>query len=357
MNGIGLAEAGRLPDLLIRAGIRRLLRDRLTELAAPGCEQAQRDRETFLAEARRGPIALVPELANDQHYEVPADFYEHVLGPHRKYSSCLWPEGTLDLEDAEARMLDLTCRRAQIQDGMDVLDLGCGWGSLSLWIAETFPMCRVMAVSNSKSQREHILRACEDRGLANLEVRTADINDFDPERCFDRIVSVEMFEHVRNHELLLSRIAGWLRPDGRLFVHHFAHRTETYPYEDRGDDDWMARHFFSGGMMPSDDHLLRCQQDLVVDAHWRVSGVHYQETSEAWLRNLDAARGRVMPILAETYGAAESERWFQRWRLFFLACAELFGYRDGNEWWVTHLRFRPREVSAAAETSVEEAGA
>jgi cyclopropane-fatty-acyl-phospholipid synthase len=353
--GIELAEAGWLPDTLIRAGIRRSLRDRLAEIAEPGCEQAQRDREAFLAEARRGPIALVPELANDQHYEVPAAFYELVLGHHRKYSSALWPEGTVDLDHAEAQMLDLTCRRAELVDGMDVLDLGCGWGSLSLWIAEEFPASRVMAVSNSKSQREHIQRECDRRVLDNVEVRTADINGFDPGRSFDRVVSVEMFEHVRNHERLLGRIAGWLRPEGRLFVHHFAHRTATYPYEDRGDDDWMARHFFSGGMMPADDHLLRFQQDLIVDAHWHVSGQHYQKTSEAWLLNLDEARERVMPILRETYGASEAERWFHRWRIFFLACAELFGAHGGDEWWVTHLRFRPR--ATAARTNEAGAGA
>ena len=344
LSGIELAESGRLPDTLIRIGIRRLLRERLAEIADGGCEGSRDRHERFVREACSGPIALVPELANDQHYEVPAAFYEAVLGAHLKYSCGYWPAGTVDLDASERAMLALSCERAAIRDGMRVLDLGCGWGSLSLWIAEQYPACSVLGVSNSKSQREHILGRAQQKGLSNLEIVTADVNEFDPDRRFDRVVSIEMFEHVRNHALLLSRIARWLDDDGRLFVHHFSHRSESYPYEDRGDGDWMARFFFSGGMMPSDDHLLYFQDELVAERHWRVSGQHYQKTSEAWLRKLDAAKTEVLPVLADTYGAADAERWFQRWRLFFLACAELFGYRRGNEWWVTHLRFRKPEA-------------
>lgn len=343
MLGIQLAETGWLPDGVVRLGIRRMLRERLAEIAETDCEAALEKQQRFLAELREGPIALLPDLANQQHYEVPPDFFHHALGPHLKYSSALWPAGVETLAEAEEQMLDLTCRRALLQDGMRVLDLGCGWGSLTLWIAKRYPDCRVLAVSNSKDQREHIQKRRDRSGLRNVEVVTADVNAFEPDRRFDRVISVEMFEHVRNHPLLMQRIARWLDPGGRLLVHHFCHRSASYAYEDRGESDWMARHFFSGGIMPSGDHLLHCQDDLVMERQWRVGGRHYQRTCETWLRNLDAARAEVLPILAKTYGADQAERWLQRWRLFFLACAELFGYRDGNEWWVTHLRFRPRE--------------
>jgi cyclopropane-fatty-acyl-phospholipid synthase len=226
---------------------------------------------------------------------------------------------------------------------MTVLDLGCGWGSLSIWVAERYPRCRVLAVSNSKPQREFILKRCSERKLENVEVVTSDINHFDPARRFDRVISVEMFEHIRNYEWLLGRIAGWLEPGGKLFVHHFAHRERAYPYEAEGDDDWMARHFFSGGIMPSDDMLLHFQRDLVVDRKWRVNGMHYKQTAEAWLHMQDVQVDVLLPILAKVYGEGQAQLWFERWRLFFLACAELFGYRGGNEWWVTHVLMSLRE--------------
>ena len=239
-------------------------------------------------------------------------------------------------------MLALTCERAEVADGMRVLDLGCGWGSLSLWLAERHRNVRILAVSNSKLQREFILARCATLGLDNVEVVTADVNSFAPDRRFDRVVSIEMFEHVRNHELLLSRIANWLEPDGKLFVHHFAHRERAYPYETTGEDDWMGRHFFSGGIMPSHDQLLHCQRDLLVERRWRVGGIHYQKTSEAWLARQDERRSEILPVLAGVYGESDAKLWFHRWRLFFLACAELFGARGGNEWWVTHVRMAPR---------------
>lgn len=342
MPGIRLAEAGLVPDPIVRVGIRRMLARRLREVTQPGCEQAREANARFLETLRRGPVAAVPQLANEQHYEVAPAFFQEVLGPRLKYSCGLWPErgGTLDV--AEEAMLALTCERADLHDGMTVLDLGCGWGSLSLWIAERFPRCRVLAVSNSKLQGEFIRARAAERGLDRLEVRTADVNTFEPEDRFDRVISVEMFEHVRNHELLLARIARWLAPDGRLFVHHFAHREYAYPYEVKDDDDWMARHFFSGGIMPSDDLLLYVQRDLAVERHWRVGGRHYQRTAEAWLQRLDARHERVLPTLAEVYGPDAAALWLRRWRLFFLACAELFGFRGGNEWWVTHVRLAPR---------------
>ncbi len=345
MLALSLAESGLLPDPLLRFGIRRLLRRRLRAL---GQEDATvRAAElAFRAARRASPIAPLPELAKAQHYEVSPAFFERVLGPRLKYSCSLWEPGTGDLAAAEEAMLDLTAARAQLADGMRILDLGCGWGSLSLWIAERHPNSRVLAVSHAKSQREFILARCAERGISNVEVVTADVNHFIPDRRFDRVVSVEMFEHVRNHELLLSRIASWLEPDGRLFVHHFAHRTRCYPYETSGDDDWMGRHFFSGGMMPSDDLLLHCQRDLVVEEKWRVGGLHYRKTCDAWLARQDASHEALLPILAGVYGHPAAELWYQRWRLFFLACSELFGHRRGGEWWVTHVRMAPREAKA-----------
>jgi len=341
MRGIDLAERGLLPDAAVRWGIRRMLAERLREVKSF-------DSEAFAEGLCHSPIALMPERANQQHYEVPAGFFEQVLGRRLKYSSGLWGDGVRDLDTAEERMLGLTCERAGLRDGMRVLDLGCGWGSLSLWIATRFPRCSVLAVSNSKLQREFIVGRAEQRGIRNLAVRTADANDFDldpSEQRFDRVVSVEMFEHLRNYELLLRRIARWLAPGGKLFVHIFSHREHAYPYESEGDGNWMGRHFFTGGMMPSHDLLRNFQSDLALELTWRVSGTHYHRTCEAWLQNLDSRRASVLPLLVRTYGADAARLWLRRWRLFFLGCSELFAYRGGSEWGVSHYRFARREVA------------
>ncbi len=324
----GFAERGLAPDFAIRVGIRGLLADRLRQEAT-----AQRT-DAFADSLRSAPIALVPDRANQQHYEVPADFFEQVLGKHRKYSCAWWDEGTRRLDEAEARMLELTCERAQVVDGQTILELGCGWGALSLWMAERYPSTRIVAVSNSAIQRKYIA----DRAPANLEVITADMNDFTTALRFDRVVSVEMFEHMRNWPALLERVAGWLTPGGKLFVHVFCHREFAYPFEAEGDADWMAEHFFTGGMMPSWDLLPRFQDHLALEEQWQVDGTHYQKTVEAWLKRFDARRGTIRPVLAETYGADQAERWLHRWRMFFLACSELFGYKDGTEWFVGQYR-------------------
>lgn len=327
-------ESGWVPDPLIRFGIRRLLRKRLREQARKGPD-AQRE---WIRQLRFSPIALRPDLANAQHYEVPSAFFDLVLGPHRKYSSAWWAPGERDLGRAEAAMLEKTCERANLEDGASILDLGCGWGSFSLWAAERYPTSRVLAVSNSKTQREAIVRDAKARDLTNLEVVSADINDFVPEERFDRIVSVEMVEHLRNWEMLMTRLEEWLEPGGGLFLHYFCHRDHSYPYEDHGASDWMARHFFSGGMMPSEQLIRELSGPLEVEESWAVSGTHYEKTSEAWLRNLDRHRSAATEILSEIYGATEATRSLQRWRIFFIACAELFGYRDGREWKVAHAR-------------------
>jgi cyclopropane-fatty-acyl-phospholipid synthase len=346
------AERGWIPDAALRAGIRRLLQRRLDQGGDPRGAAALARKQALLHELRSAPLAVAADAANAQHYEVPAAFFRRVLGPRLKYSCCHFGdgEGGDGLAEAEERMLALSCRRAGLEDGMRVLDLGCGWGSLALWIAERYPRCRVLAVSNSKSQREHILGARQRRGLSGVEVATADVRSFDPGEAlgggggFDRVISVEMFEHVRNWELLLRRIAGWLAPGGRLFVHVFCHRDLAYPFEDRARDDWMARHFFTGGLMPSEDLLLRMQRDLLVEEQWRIDGVHYQRTALAWLANLDRERKSLLELFAALYPEGDAARRLQRWRIFFLACAELFGFRGGSEWSVVHARLAPREA-------------
>jgi cyclopropane-fatty-acyl-phospholipid synthase len=299
--------------------------------------------EAFLAGMDEAPLALVPERANAQHYEVPAEFFATVLGVHRKYSSGYWPAGVDSLDEAETAALALTCERAGLADGQRILELGCGWGSLTLWMAGRYPRSRITAVSNSRSQRETILARAAERGLTNIEVITADMNHFETQLgAWDRIVSVEMFEHLRNWPQAFARVSRWLAPGGRFFMHVFAHRGAAYPFEVRDETDWMSQHFFSGGMMPSDDLALRCQDDLRAIGHWRWSGQHYQRTAEAWLARMDNRREALMPLFERCYGQAEALRWWQRWRLFFLSVSELFGHDGGQQWFVSHYLFERR---------------
>lgn len=303
----------------------------------------------FVAQLRQSPVALRPDAANAQHYEVPAQFFRHVLGPQMKYSCALWNADTKDLAEAEEAMLDLTCRRARLEDAQDVLELGCGWGSLSLFMARRFPNSRILAVSNSHSQKKFIDTEAARRGFTNLTVVTADMNEFNTDLRFDRVVSVEMFEHMRNYQELLRRIASWSRPGALLFVHVFAHSRYAYPYEVEDASDWMAQHFFTGGVMPSDDLLLYFQENFSIRDHWRLSGVHYQKTSEAWLERLDQHKKEVLDLFAAVYGNNEAKRWLVRWRVFFMACAELFGFANGNEWIISHYLFENAAASGAGE--------
>jgi cyclopropane-fatty-acyl-phospholipid synthase len=285
---------------------------------------------------RESPIAVRTEKPKEQHYELPPQFFRKVLGKRLKYSGCYWPSGVTALDEAEEAMLALTCHRAQLEDGMEILELGCGWGAVSLWIAEKYPQSRVMAVSNSRPQEAFIREQCAAKGLKNVEMIRADMNEFETERRFDRVVSVEMFEHMRNWEFLLNRITTWLRSNGKLFIHIFTHRHFAYVFEDKGKDNWMGRYFFTEGLMPSDDLLYHFQDRLSVEAHWRVKGTHYQKTAEAWLANMDAQKGEILPFFEEVYGEESAARWFQRWRIFFMACAVLWGYGNGKEWLVSH---------------------
>jgi cyclopropane-fatty-acyl-phospholipid synthase len=344
-TAIDLVERGLVPDPLLRAGVRAVLARNLKAMNDGDCEARRQRHEAFLDMMRSSPVAVATDEANRQHYELPAEFFRTVLGSELKYSACWWPEGVTDLDQAEARTLELTCRRAGIEDGMSVLDMGCGWGSMALWVARHYPNASVTAVSNSFSQRRFIEDRARRLGVTNLEVKTCDMNTFEPERRFDRAVSVEMFEHMRNWPTLFERVAGWLEPDGQFLMHVFCHREHAYPYERRSETDWMTEHFFTGGIMPSDDLPLRFADHLVVADQWRMNGVHYGHTLNAWLKKMDAAEAELRPLFADTYGA-DADRWWHRWRLFFLSCAEFFAFRGGNEWYVSHYLLRPRSAAA-----------
>lgn len=330
-----------LPDTLIRMGIRHRLAETLKEHRAPTPEARRANILKHVNGLKQMPVAIATDEANEQHYEVPTRFYELVLGKHLKYSSGYWPAENTTFDESEAAMLRLTCERAQLADGQRILELGCGWGSLSLWMAEHYPNAKITVVSNSRTQKAHIDAKARERGLTNLEVVTANMIHFEGvgDGIFDRVVSVEMFEHMKNYQTLLARVAKWMKPGGKLFVHIFTHRDCAYHYEVRSDNDWMAKYFFTGGQMPSDDTLLYFQDDVKIEDHWVVSGEHYSKTSEAWLANMDRHKAEILPLFAETYGPDQVTKWWVWWRLFFLACAELWGYRGGNEWVVSHYRF------------------
>ena len=341
MHAIEIAERGWVPDWLVRVGIRRLLARRLNERRSADPSMDRQQATELVDELRQSPLALNTDDANEQHYEVPAEFFELVLGPRLKYSCCHFSQPSMGLANAEEEMLRLTCERAQIEDGMDILELGCGWGSLTLWMAEQFPNSNVTAVSNSNGQRQLIQQRCRQKGIENVRIITADMRDFTTDERFDRVVSIEMFEHMRNYELLMKRISSWLTPEGKLFVHIFCHREMSYLFETEGASNWMGRHFFTGGIMPSEDLLLNFQDDVSIEDRWIVNGIHYAHTCEAWLDRLDEYRSEVNEVFENLVGKKREARIaVQRWRMFFMACAELFKYNEGKEWYVAHHLFQ-----------------
>ncbi|MBX2861280.1 MAG: cyclopropane-fatty-acyl-phospholipid synthase family protein [Vampirovibrio sp.] len=337
-----LLESNLVPEPLIRMGIRRMLAQKIQEESYPTDTQRKEALAAFVSELRNCPIAIETDAANDQHYELPPEFFTLVLGPWRKYSSGLWAEGVTTLQQAEEAMLTLYCQRADIKDGQTILDLGCGWGSMSLWLATHYPNAKIVGFSNSNGQREFIESECVARGITNLQIVTgniAEVKDAPAGQTFDRVISIEMFEHMKNYEQLLAKINRWLSPKGKLFVHIFTHKTFAYHYEDTDGTDWLTRYFFTGGTMPSDDLLFHFQEDLAITKHWEVEGTHYQKTANEWLANMHRHRKKILPILAKTYGPENTKKWWVYWRVFFLACAELWGYKHGREWQVSHYLF------------------
>lgn len=344
MNVIEMCERGWIPDGLARFGMRRLIAQRLAQESAG---DAAARHAGFVRELRASPIAIHAQDANAQHYEVPAEFFRLHLGPRLKYSCCVYADAATTLAQAEEATLELCAQRAGLADGQRILDLGCGWGSLALWLAARYPRAQVVALSNSAGQRAFIEARARERGLANLNVLTGNIAEFEPpsdgpQWNFDRILSVEMFEHMRNYQLLLAKLSRWLRPDGQLFVHVFAHRTLAYPFEVKDGTDWMSRYFFTGGLMPSARLLGEFQDDLRLEQQWWIDGTHYERTANDWLAGMDARRAEILEVFRAGYGPEQAALWLQRWRMFYMAVAELFGYHGGAEWGVAHYRFARR---------------
>jgi len=334
-----LVEKNKVPDFLLRIGIRKLLKERLLQEKKETVELQQAHLMKLIEELKNSPIAINTAEANEQHYEVPTKFYQYCLGKNLKYSSGYWKDGVTDIDTSEDDMLEITCDRADLKDGQDVLELGCGWGSLSLFMAKKYPKSNFTVVSNSRTQKLHIDEQAKQRGITNLTVITVNINDFNIDKTFDRVVSVEMFEHMRNYQKLMYKVATCLKPDGKLFVHIFTHKDFAYKFEVIDETDWMSKYFFTGGIMPSDDLLLYFNEHLSIQQHWHVSGMHYSKTSEAWLQNMDKHKTEIMPLFEETYGKDQAVKWWVYWRIFYLACAELWGYNKGEEWIVSHYLF------------------
>lgn len=345
MSLLNLAESGKIPDFLIRKGIKNLCQQRLLDEGCNDAEQADRRFNDLIKKLKESPVAIETQAANEQHYELPTEFFKLCLGDRLKYSSGYYPKGTETLNEAEVHMLMLYSQRANLRDGQDILELGCGWGSLTLWMAEQYPNSQITAVSNSATQRAHINEQCQLRGFTHVTVITQDVNNLDfPESQFDRCVSVEMFEHMRNYQSLLGSISRWLKPEGKLFVHIFVHRYLMYPFETDGDDNWMGKYFFTGGLMPSADTLLHFSEQLSIEQRWLVPGRHYAQTSNHWLENQDKNSAQVLSILQSAYGQENAQLWAQRWRMFWMACAELFAFNDGNDWMVAHYLFSNKKL-------------
>ena len=340
-----MLEKNRIPDVLIRSGARYMTNRRLKQIQSRPIEEQQAYVNRYISHLKTQPIAIHTADANEQHYEVPTAFFQQVLGPHMKYSCGYWDNAgghnapQDPLERSEEAMLELTCQRAGLEDGQRILDLGCGWGSMALYMARKYPAASITAVSNSSTQKAYIDARAAAKNLTNLVVLTEDINTFTHEEAFHRVVSVEMFEHMRNYEKLMEKIADWILPEGQLFVHIFTHRSTPYSYEIRNESDWMARHFFAGGTMPSQDLLHYFCRHFSLEQQWALSGLHYTKTLEAWLQRMDARKEAIMPIMAEIQGPEHALKWWVYWRVFFMACAEFFRFHKGNEWFISHYLF------------------
>jgi len=337
-----LLAKGTIPDFAIRHGIRNLLKQRLLEEGGFPLPQLEVRKSQLINELKNSPIAIMTDKANDQHYMVPPKFFEYCLGKNLKYSCCYWDKAK-NLDEAEDEMLEVTVARAEIKNGDRILELGHGWGAITLFMAKKFPASTIVAVSNSKDQGDFIRARAKERGLTNIEIITADMNNFQINREFDRIISIEMFEHMRNYKTLLEKINNWLSPEGKLFVHIFAHRQLTYKFEVKDNTDWMSQYFFSGGIMPCEHLFYYFQDHLLVEKHWAISGIHYAKTARAWLQNMDENKGPIMDILKEHYGLKEATKWFNYWRIFFMSCEELWNYKHGDEWIVGHYLFQKRK--------------
>ncbi|PTU32312.1 SAM-dependent methyltransferase [Stenotrophobium rhamnosiphilum] len=347
MNPIDLVEKGYVPDVLTRAAMRKLMAQRLVDESAGDGEERSRRFNDFLDELRVSPIAVETKAANEQHYEVPAEFFHLHLGPRLKYSCALYTNGNETLAQAEEKMFSLYAERAQLKNGLRILDLGCGWGSLSLWLAEKYPNSQIVGLSNSHGQREFIMRRAKERGFNNLTILTGNIVDFEIpaeqlQYGFDRVMSIEMFEHMKNYGLLLKKVSRWMNADAKLFVHIFVHKLLAYHFEVKDGSDWMSQYFFTGGTMPSENLLLNFQDDVKLQQQWWVSGTHYEKTSNHWLDGMDAKKAEIMNVFRAGYGEKDAVIWFNRWRMFYMAVAELFGYNKGNEWGVAHYLFNKR---------------
>ncbi|MFY0649093.1 MAG: class I SAM-dependent methyltransferase [Methylophilaceae bacterium] len=336
---LNLAEKNLLPDWLIRIGIRKLLKDRIFEICSDSYENQQKNKIDFIHNMNRSPIAVDTNLANEQHYEVPSEFYDYALGKNKKYSSCYWNNKTETLDAAEQLALNKTCEHAELKNGHSILELGCGWGSLTLWMAKKYPKSKITAVSNSHSQRKYIENQAKQRKLANVKIITCNMTEFDTKSKFDRIVSVEMFEHMRNFAVLYQKISTWLKKDGKFFKHIFVHKSAPYLFKVKDKNDWMSQYFFSGGMMPSIDLPLYFQSSLKIEQQWLWDGTHYAKTAREWLNNTDKNKAEIINIFKNCYGSDNAQLWLQRWRIFFMACEELWNYDQGQEWMVAHYLF------------------
>ncbi|KAF9616998.1 hypothetical protein IFM89_033068 [Coptis chinensis] len=335
-------ERGLLPDLIVRKLTKLLLSTRLRDGYKPTSQEQLDHLLQFAHSLQDMPIAIKTETPKSQHYELPTSFFNMVLGKNMKYSCCYFLDNSSTLEDAEKAMLDLYCERAQIKDGHTVLDIGCGWGSLSLFIAQKYINCKVTGICNSTTQKAYIDSQCRDLQLQNVEIIVADISTFEMDASFDRLFSIEMFEHMKNYKELLKKVSKWMKQDSLLFVHHFCHKSFAYHFEDTNDDDWITRYFFTGGTMPSANLLLYFQEDVSVVNHWLVNGKHYAQTSEEWLKRMDLNLTSIKPIMEKTYGKDSAVKWTAYWRTFFISVAELFGYNNGEEWMVVLFLFKKK---------------